>query len=947
MRTPPLFRILTFASLLHRASGAPPTPRWGLDPEFTPDPGPDGPVYAVAVAPDDSIWIGGAFSHIGSFNCNGLARLTAKGALAPAFVSPLSPKTRVSNLAVHAGGIVATLDEGDSYSLAYFSSEGAETHRTLVPGLGFRRNDPYGLVSASDGETVVVAHTLGLTFVHPDGLGGFTTRRVDAAASGLSFDPLMGALCLDGQGRIVVGGGFNTIAGRSQSYLARFLPSGDLDSWFVPDLPPVQRGAMNGSVFLRAIALSDGSVVVGERNLENQLVRLDADGRVVEDFERPALPDFGSAPWSGVSIRPSRSLRLANDQMLLHAYPDTSETPDFLVIRSEGSIATRFGVNALPNGSIQDIAMDRRGNLLIVGGFTNLLGQPAPGIARLYGGATDSAPELGRLPDQIEILEGQDLILTNYPSSMAEPVAAQWLLGDQPVASQTSPRLLIRGIRPEQAGPYSLQVSNAFGTTRSHPTTVSVRRYEAGSGSVDLSFQRPRFSGILPFVFAEQADGKVLVAGRWRAPGVFDRNLSIQNELRRLLPDGTEDPGFHPGLALGGMYGNGPAIGTTLDLTSITALAVQRDGKILVGGDFNTFDGRSCGLVARLQLNGELDTSFPIAAPLTPTGPYRPPPSNGKIVRSIALQSDGGIIVRGSLTGTGQIARFQPSGAQDVEFSQRVPPCQANEIQVCADDRLLVLGVFQSSVGPPPSTLARLLPTGALDPSFEFVPTSSQWEPKHLLSVAADGSCVVAASADAGVTRLHRLDAAGREIAVVGDFRWPGPTIYDLPALAAMPDGRFLAGWVNGAVGDRQLTLATLSAGSGEASLTRVPIAPPASQPDRFPSVSLFTADALGRLIVGGEFGTLDFIPRPGLARLNLGAGSTSAPLLHSPGVNAGTFHVEVPTATGKTYFLERTPALPPGPWTVVFQVKGDGTVLRVLVPAPQEATGFYRVRVE
>src|SRR5688572_27211196 len=76
----------------------------------------------------------------------------------------------------------------------------------------------------------------------------------------------------------------------------------------------------------------------------------------------------------------------------------------------------------------------------------------------------------------------------------------------------------------------------------------------------------------------------------------------------------------------------------------VYALAVQPDGKILVGGNFTSIGGGGTGTVtrhrlARLDPDGSVDTSFN-------------PGANG-IVAALALQPDGKILVGGLFTGLG------------------------------------------------------------------------------------------------------------------------------------------------------------------------------------------------------------------------------------------------------------------------------------------------------
>lgn len=131
---------------------------------------------------------------------------------------------------------------------------------------------------------------------------------------------------------------------------------------------------------------------------------------------------------------------------------------------------------------------------------------------------------------------------------------------------------------------------------------------------------------------ALQPDGKILAGGDFTT-----FNDTTQNRLVRLNSDGALDASFD--------------LGTGFD-SQVRSITLQPDGKILVGGFFTAFNGTTQNRIARLNSDGTLDTSFNIG-----TG------FNGP-VHSIALQPDGKILVGGLFTkynGTTQsrIARLQ------------------------------------------------------------------------------------------------------------------------------------------------------------------------------------------------------------------------------------------------------------------------------------------------
>src|SRR3989442_7282205 len=68
---------------------------------------------------------------------------------------------------------------------------------------------------------------------------------------------------------------------------------------------------------------------------------------------------------------------------------------------------------------------------------------------------------------------------------------------------------------------------------------------------------------------------------------------------------------------------------------TVYAIAVQPDGKIIIGGQFNIVGGAPRSRLARLNADGTLDTAFDTGAEFA--------------VLSLAIQADGKILVGGTL----------------------------------------------------------------------------------------------------------------------------------------------------------------------------------------------------------------------------------------------------------------------------------------------------------
>lgn len=198
-------------------------------------------------------------------------------------------------------------------------------------------------------------------------------------------------------------------------------------------------------------------------------------------------------------------------------------------------------------------------------------------------------------------------------------------------------------------------------------------------------------------VMAVQPDGKLLVGG-WFSGGLLERFDPVMHPgIARLNTDGTPDVTFNAGSGF-----DGP----------VEAIAVQGDGKILVGGAFLTCQGASRKGIARLHSDGSLDGSFTVG-----TGA-------GGTVTEILVQANTLIVLGGNFTlfngaVANRIVRLLPDGSVDPSFTTGSgfnAPVKALAQQV--DGRLLVGGEFTDYDGATRSYLVRLLPNGLLDATY-------------------------------------------------------------------------------------------------------------------------------------------------------------------------------------------------------------------------------------
>lgn len=234
-------------------------------------------------------------------------------------------------------------------------------------------------------------------------------------------------------------------------------------------------------------------------------------------------------------------------------------------------------------------------------------------------------------------------------------------------------------------------------------------------GSLDTGFA-PTIShsgSAAVFALARQADGKLLLGGQFNAV-----NGQPRNYLARLNADGSLDNGF----------------AASLD-SSVKAIAVQPDGRILVGGSFLRVGGALQGHLIRLEADGRLDGGF--SAPFF---------NAGEAVSALALQRDGRILVGGSFGSPAlSFVRLQANGSLDAAFVPQVSQTAGvGALALQADGKVLICGTFNRVGGQPRKNLARVNADGSLDTTFlPPAATHPQYTPGFYAVLAQPGGISV------------------------------------------------------------------------------------------------------------------------------------------------------------------------------------------------------------
>jgi uncharacterized delta-60 repeat protein len=309
-------------------------------------------------------------------------------------------------------------------------------------------------------------------------------------------------------------------------------------------------------------------------------------------------------------------------------------------------------------------------------------------------------------------------------------------------------------------------IGGAF-TTVNGATRGRIARLNS-NGTLDTGFQNGLTGGNGTVnALARQSDGKIIVGGTFTTMNGFTRF-----RIARLNSDGTLDTAFQNGLA-------------GADST-VTAITIQGDGKILVGGLFTTINGTIRNRIARLNSDGTLDTAFQNAL----TG------VNSQL-NAIALQTDGKIVLGGAFTTVNgatrnRIARLNSDGTLDTGFQNGLAGASGvvNSLLIQTDGQILIGGSFLLINGFNQPSLARLNGSdGTLDPGF--IPPSITGATVLAMGFQSDSKIIVGGSFStmdgSARDRIARLNTDGTL-----DQTFVGSVDSNINALVIRPDDRMV-----------------------------------------------------------------------------------------------------------------------------------------------------------
>jgi uncharacterized delta-60 repeat protein len=476
-------------------------------------------------------------------------------------------------------------------------------------------------------------------------------------------------------------------------------------------------------------------------------------------------------------------------------------------------------------------------------------------------------------------------------------------------------------------------------------------------GKIDTSFAPISIQGAGAEITAllVRQDGRIVIGGTWtNISGFAFTNIAMLNA------DGVVDSSFNPGAGANGQvfdilnYGRGPmlvmgeftafnkiprnrlariASNGELDLAfnpgsaannRINTVALQSDDKLVLGGEFTTFNNIPHPYVGRITSSGQLDTAFTAQ-------------TDGSVA-AVAIQSDGKILLGGTFTTANlvpatRLARLLPNGKLDTNFVSTpgvsgeifpgVPPI-VKSIVLQPNGKILIAGRFTSAQGAPRKNIARLLPDGSIDPSFN------------------------PGSGPAGVfPQLHQLLLQGDKVIVAGDFTSYNGTNWNriaralagepiLPAIATQPQNS------GGAAGS---TVTLSVAATGTDPLFYQWRKNGAAMRGQFnPALTLsnlkMTDAGQYQVVVTNAFGAIT-------SQVAVVTVSIPAPVIAGQSVSSNVFQVFTPTTAGKSYLLEWKPSVTSNWSAVGALLSGDNSIRSWRHTNELTSSSFYRVKME
>jgi uncharacterized delta-60 repeat protein len=495
-------------------------------------------------------------------------------------------------------------------------------------------------------------------------------------------------------GKLIIGGDFKTINGQARATLARLNQDGTLDNSYNPD--PLLGFNQNITDRISSLSIqSSGKTLVHTLSLfsSSKILRLNLDGSVDNTFN--------TVYWgeSNMVVLPDDKFLINSDNKLFRYH-------------SNGLMDSSFQFqNTFGTGSINGFKVGNNG-IYVYGSFDSFNGVTCPGMIKLnLDGSRNLSFSQCPIPsngigDVLPTDDGKILVSGGFGSVYPREILLR-LNEDGSLDNSFSNGQKIRSPQSANFYPYGKKILKtpqgkiilAGNFFRINSITANSVMVFNSDGTADSQFipdsdtSEKRYIKAIAF-----KDGKIFLAGLFRKYNGLNRNY-----YTRITEDGNTDITFL-----------NPVAGYGFD-NVLSALCIQQDDKIIVGGLFGNFNGVSRNRIARLNRDGFLDLSF------NPGIGFE-----GGTCRRIKTLPDGKILAVGNFTKySGFVAkgivRLNEDGSIDNTFNSGTGfgGGSAADFLVQADGKIIVVGYFETYNGTNRNKIVRLNSDGTIDITFQ------------------------------------------------------------------------------------------------------------------------------------------------------------------------------------------------------------------------------------
>ena len=601
----------------------------------------DNNIYSIAIQSDGKIILGGNFTTFSGITTNRIIRLNADGTRDTSFNVETGFNSTVLSIVVQSNGKIIvggdfTTFNGTAVNKIIRLNIDGTNDSSFNTGTGFN-NSVSSIFIQSDGKII-----LGGSFTSFNGivsnriiqLNTDGTRSVLFNVGETGFNSNVSSIFIQLDGKIIVGGGFSSFNGIRANGIVRLNIDGSKDSSF--------KTGTGFSSSVSSIAIqTDRKIIVGgsftsfNGTTVKYIIRLNADGTRDTSFN------------TGTGFNGSvESIAMQSDGKIIigggkEGFSTFNEIVANKIIRlnSDGTRDSSFNTGPWTgfNDFIKSIAIQSDGKIIVGGDFTTFNGVIVNRIIRLNtNGTRDTSFYTG-------------IGFNGSVSSIGIQSDGKIILG----GAFTNPNRIVR-LNIDGSRDYSFNTGIGFDD---YVSSIAVR-----------------------------SDGRIIVGGSFTT-----FNGQASNRIIGLNTDGMRDASF----SLGSGFGD-----------SVYSIAIQSDGKIIVGGSFATFNREVAQGIIRLNTSGARDRSF---NPLTRSGTQ---------VYSIAVQSNGGIIIGANFTTFDGIIRLNIDGSRDVLFNTGIVDSTVLSIAIESDGKIIVGGGFTTFNEIAANKIIRLNTDGTSDSLF-------------------------------------------------------------------------------------------------------------------------------------------------------------------------------------------------------------------------------------